>query len=136
LWSATAVLEARSDFEPATALSAAVAACDGPAKHTKSPVATINAERPLALIVIGNLPMCQPPDGGKKPRGVSAAGQKKGIFGLHRAKAGQRHNAGRAAPDVSVSGSLGLDAADVSRTDQCYELAGPEFLVAISLCGV
>jgi hypothetical protein len=57
LWSA----EARSDFELAVASSAPVAACDGPAKHTKSPAANINAERPLALTVIGNLLICQFP---------------------------------------------------------------------------
>jgi hypothetical protein len=31
------------------------------------------------------------PQGEMRPCGVSAAGQKKGIFGLDRAKAGQRH---------------------------------------------
>src|ERR1700738_3140584 len=52
---------ALSGFELTPPLAASGPACDGPAKHTKSPIASINAERPLALIVIGNLPICQPP---------------------------------------------------------------------------
>ena len=63
-------------------------ASDGPAKQTNSPVASINAARPLALIAIGDLPICQSLTR-KETRGVSTAGQKKGIFALHRAKAGQ-----------------------------------------------
>jgi hypothetical protein len=51
-----------SGFELAVVLSAlAGAACDDPAKHTKSPAASINAQRPLALIVIGNLPFLPVP---------------------------------------------------------------------------
>jgi hypothetical protein len=73
----------------AAALSALAAACDGPAKHTKSPVANINAERPLALIFIGQSPHLPAPKDAMRPWGVSAAGQKKGIFGLQRAKGGQ-----------------------------------------------
>jgi hypothetical protein len=40
--------------------SSSVAACDGPANHTKSPVASINAARPLALIVIWQSPYANP----------------------------------------------------------------------------
>src|ERR1700731_1019607 len=50
-----------SGVAPAAVLFAPAAACDGPAKHTKSPVASIKAERPLALIIIGNLPICPAP---------------------------------------------------------------------------
>ena len=45
-----------ADVEPAIALSAPAAACDGPAKPTKSPVASIKAERPLALMFIWQSP--------------------------------------------------------------------------------
>jgi hypothetical protein len=38
------------------------AACDGAAKQTKSPVASINAERPLALIVIWQSPHSPAPE--------------------------------------------------------------------------
>jgi hypothetical protein len=79
-----------SDFPLAAALSALAAACDGPAKQTKITVASINAERPLALIFIANLPILPAPKSAMSPWGVSAAGQKKGIFGLQRAKAGQQ----------------------------------------------
>jgi hypothetical protein len=72
-----------------------------------------------------------PAEGEMSPPGVSAAGQKKGIFGLHRAKTGQHRIAGRAALDVSAAGSFEIDAAGASRTDQCYEPAGMESLVAI-----
>jgi hypothetical protein len=79
-----------SDFD-ATALSPPAAlAGNGPAKHTKSPAATINAERPLALIVIWQSPHLPAPNGEMRPCRVSAARQKKGIFGQHGAKAGQR----------------------------------------------
>jgi hypothetical protein len=48
------VASAPADFVSATALSSAPAAAvgDGIAKHRKSPVASINTERPLALMVI------------------------------------------------------------------------------------
>ena len=59
-----------------------------PAKHTKSPVASINAERPLALMSLAISPFASPRRE-MRPRGVSAAGQKKGIFGQYRAKTGQ-----------------------------------------------
>ncbi|MDP1585942.1 MAG: hypothetical protein Q8M18_21205 [Bradyrhizobium sp.] len=45
-----------SDFEVAIAVSSPGSACDGPAKHIKSPVARINAERPLALMIIWQSP--------------------------------------------------------------------------------
>ena len=84
------------DFDLAAAvLSAPAPASDGPAKHTNSPAARINAERPLALIFIWQSPHLPAP-GEKRPCGVSAAGQKKGIFGRHRAKTGQRRCAVRA----------------------------------------
>src|ERR1700694_280085 len=73
LWSA----EARSDFEPPAAFSVLAAACGGPAKHTKSPDTNINAERPLALIVIGNLPIASP-RGRNEPIGRVHSGAEKG----------------------------------------------------------
>src|SRR5260370_18329750 len=58
---ATGAPAVSSDFALAAALSALAAACDGPAKHPKAPAPGINAEHLLALIFIGNLPICQPP---------------------------------------------------------------------------
>src|SRR5882724_1940302 len=50
-----------ADFESVTALSSAPAATgDGPAKHAKSPVASINTGRALVLMVIYNLSTDQP----------------------------------------------------------------------------
>jgi hypothetical protein len=55
LWSVGA--PALADFELALASSAPTAAGDGPAQHTKSPVAImINTERPLALNIIWQSP--------------------------------------------------------------------------------
>jgi hypothetical protein len=82
---------APSGFKIVAALSALAAIVgDGAAKHTNSPVASINAERPLALIFMWQSPHLPVPEGEMRPRCVSTAGQKKGIFGLDRAKAGQR----------------------------------------------
>src|ERR1019366_2580110 len=67
LLSAMGAPAALSDFEPAVALSVPAAACDGPAKHTKSPVASINAERPLALIVIWQSPHLPAPKNEMRP---------------------------------------------------------------------
>src|SRR2546430_15405027 len=89
---------ASSDFALSAALSALAAACDCPAKLTKSPVARINAERALALILIWKSPRLPALKGAMRPWAVSAAGQKKGIFGLQRAKAGQQH-----VPDETVA---------------------------------
>jgi hypothetical protein len=81
---------ALSDFEVATALSLLAATTgDGPANHTKNPVASIKAARPLALTIIWQSPHSPAPDGEMRPRRVSTARQKKGIFGQDRAKAGQ-----------------------------------------------
>src|SRR5260370_30813613 len=77
---ATGAPAVSSDFALAAALSALAAACDGPAKHTKSPVARINAERPLALIFISQSPHLPAPKGAMRPLRVSAARPKKGIF--------------------------------------------------------
>ena len=49
-----------SDLAPA-APSALAVAYDGPAIHTKSPVATINAERPLALMFMWQSPRLPAP---------------------------------------------------------------------------
>jgi hypothetical protein len=81
-------------FELTAAPSTPVAACDGPAKHAHNPVANINAERPLALIFILAISPFASPRSEKRPRGVSAARRKKGIFGRVRAKTGQRHFSG------------------------------------------
>jgi hypothetical protein len=90
LLSATGVATPLSGFEPAIALSLLIAACNGATKHTKRPVANINAERPLAMIVIWQSPHLPVPESEMRTCGVFAAGQKKGIFGPVRAKAGQR----------------------------------------------
>ena len=103
---------APSDFKIVAVLSALAAIVgDGPAKHTNSPVAKINAERPLALIVMWQSPHLPAPESEMSPRCVSTAGQKKGIFGLDRAKAGQRRRTvGRFPPhflpDFSLDFSL------------------------------
>jgi hypothetical protein len=110
-----------SDFVVAVALAAA---CDGPAKHTNIPVASINAERPLALVVIWQSPHLPVPGSEMRPCRVSAAGQKKGIFGLHRAKAGQKALSGRAPGRPRRGKSTGIHAARVSETERCYEPAG------------
>src|SRR5258706_16403205 len=75
---ATGAPAVSSDLALAAALSALAAACDGPAKHTKSPDARINAERRLASIFIWQSPHLPAPKGAMRPWGVSAAGQKKG----------------------------------------------------------
>src|SRR6266404_5631822 len=67
---------ALSGFELTAVLSVPGSACDGPAKHTKNPVASINAERPLALIVIGNLPICQPPKRNETSRRVRSGAER------------------------------------------------------------
>ena len=118
LLSATGV-PAVSDFAAAAASSAPAAACDGPAKHTKSPVASINAERPLALMVIALISPFASPRREKRPRGVSAAGQKKGIFGQYRAKTGQRPR-GRERFRIAASPWYRCDRVP-ARTDRCYE---------------
>jgi hypothetical protein len=102
-----------SDFAPAVASSAPTAARDGPAKHTKSPAANINAQRPLALIVIWQSPHLPVPEGKRRTHGVSATGQKKGIFGRVRAKTGQRSVAGEwFAPIRAASNPAGASQAD------------------------
>ena len=78
-----------SAFEADVALSVpAAVAGNGAAKHTNSPVARINAERPLALISMWPSPHFCPPQPGMRPRGMSTPGQKKGIFAPEGAKAG------------------------------------------------
>jgi hypothetical protein len=66
-----------------------------------------------------------------RPRGVSAAGQKKGIFGRVRAKTGQQHCAGEHFGTVRSRSLFGIKAAGVSAVERCYELAGTQFVVAI-----
>src|SRR5260370_1334031 len=86
LFSARGAPAAVSGSEVTAALSAPGSACDGPAKHTKSPVASISAECPLALIVIGNLPICQPPKRNETSRRVRSGAEK----GNLRASPGER----------------------------------------------
>jgi hypothetical protein len=67
---------------------------------------------------------------------VSAAGQKKGIFRLQRAKAGQERLAGRALPRHRGHEIFSTQrAAGVSGTDRCYEPAGTQFVAAIPKAG-
>ena len=113
---------ALSDFEVAAALSLLAATTgDGPAKHTKSPVATINAERPLALMIIGNLPICPPPKRNETPPRVHSAAEK----GNLRARPGESRAAccapmaPRFAPRMPVEWRAGA-----SERDRCYEPAG------------
>src|SRR4051812_26702045 len=79
---------ALSGFELAVVSSVPAPACGGAAKHTQSPVASTNAERPLAFLIIGNLPILPRPGSARRTQGVSAARQKKGIFARVRAKTG------------------------------------------------
>jgi hypothetical protein len=62
---------------------------------------------------------------------VSAAGQKKGIFGRVRAKAGQRCGPGAQSATIRPRNCSGIRAAGVSRTERCYEPARANFVVAI-----
>jgi hypothetical protein len=77
-----------SDFALAAALSVLAAACDGPAKHTKTPVASINAERPLALIFIWKSPLCQPPKAQSDPGACPQRGKKRESSGCSGRKQG------------------------------------------------
>jgi hypothetical protein len=54
-----------SDFDAAALSPPAARAGNGPAKQTRSPAATINAERPLALIIIWQSPHLPAPDAKK-----------------------------------------------------------------------
>jgi hypothetical protein len=75
-----------------------------------------------------------------RPHGVSAAGQKKGIFGRVRAKAGQKHRGDELFDTLRSLNRFGIIAAGVSRTERCYEpsnaksgaaIAGPGATMAI-----
>jgi hypothetical protein len=63
-----------------------------------------------------------------RPHRVTAAGQKKGIFGRVRAKAGQSHCSKR----FVRQNFFGINVAGASRSDQCYEPCGAEFAIAIA----
>ena len=82
---------------------------------------------PLALTFIGISPFARPRSE-KRPRGVSTARQKKGIFGQHRAKTGQCccSSASIARPAFVVR-----EPADASRRNRCYEPAGRQPAVSI-----
>jgi hypothetical protein len=133
-----------SDFKIVAVLSALAAIVgDGPAKHTNSPVASINAERPLALIIIWQSPHLPAPESEMSPRCVSTAGQKKGIFGQDRAKAGQRRRTvGRFPPHFLSDFSFAFpgsfprrfpeaEAAGAGRRNRCYEPARMGLAVSI-----
>jgi hypothetical protein len=94
-----------SDFDAAAGSLLAPAALDGdcPANHTNSPAVSIKAERPLALIVIWQSPHLPAPIRAKRPRRVSRARQKKGIFGQLPAKAGQLHCIERLFPGIFLA---------------------------------
>jgi hypothetical protein len=71
---------------------------------------------------------------------VSAAGQKKGIFGRQRAKAGRgilpnAHFQGEHFQDVLITKAFWIDAAGVSGSDRCYEPLKTQFVVAIPYPG-
>jgi hypothetical protein len=66
-----------------------------------------------------------------RPHGVSAAGQKKGIFGRVRAKTGRQHCAGEHLGAVRSRSLFGIKAAGVSAAERCYEPADTQFVVAI-----
>jgi hypothetical protein len=66
-----------------------------------------------------------------RTHGVSAAGQKKGIFGRVRAKAGQRPPLADLLQTFRSRILFGINAADASRTDQCYEPTNADVAVAI-----
>src|SRR5579863_232246 len=70
--------------------SAPAAACDGRLKKTKSPVARTKAERPPALTIIWQSPHFDfaSPQSEMRPPGMTAAGQKRGIFGQVRRNRG------------------------------------------------
>src|SRR6202020_1066966 len=64
------------DFAAGAAPSALAVACDGPAKHTNSPVASINAERPLALIIMWQSPHLPVPGAKETSRRVHSGAEK------------------------------------------------------------
>jgi hypothetical protein len=64
------------------------------------------------------------------PRGMSAPGRKKGIFGRDRAKTGQPLQIVRRCTGVTVEPALD-SVADACRSDRCYEPAGADLIVAI-----
>jgi hypothetical protein len=71
-----------------------------------------------------------------RPWGVSAAGQKKGIFGLRRAKAGQRHAPGETVAGRSFARSFCLPKPQVSPgLIDVMSLPIAVFLVAILRAG-
>jgi hypothetical protein len=106
-----------SDCALAAASFGSSAACDGAAKNTNKPAATTNAERPLALIFILAISPLLVPETGMRPHGVSAAGQKKGIFGRSGGKLGIAEVPGGR---VGQSPFFCLTAADACGADRCY----------------
>ena len=116
--------------ELAAVASLPAAAGDGPAKHTQSPAASINAERPLPLIFIWQSPHLPVPGRNEtSPRVHSAA--KKGNLRANPPKAGQPHVP---APGISRSPLHEIpekNAAGASRADQCYQPASAKFEAAI-----
>ena len=71
----------------AVASRALAAACEGPAKHIQSPAARINAERPLALMVIWQSPHLPAARSEMRPSRHVRSGAKKGNL---RAKSGRK----------------------------------------------
>src|SRR5882757_1213542 len=84
------------------ALSAPSAACSGPEKHAQIPAAMINAERPLALIVIGNLPILPAPKAQGELRACPQRGKKRESSGESGRKQGNAVRPGRRNPVQSV----------------------------------
>ena len=96
---------------------------DGPAKHTKSPVASIKAERPLALIIIWQSPHLPVPGRNETPRRVRS-GAKKGNL---RAESGRKQGKHAAAK----RGYAGLPAGRICDPEPCG--CGPGQIDVMSL---
>jgi hypothetical protein len=111
---------------------------DTPAKHTNKPVATINAERPLALIIIGNLPICPNPRSKRDCAACSQRGKKRESSGNTGRKQGKPASVGRAlAPRRALAvrnanGPRGMRAARIDgmslRVDGLSRDSSPDWL--------
>jgi hypothetical protein len=121
---------ALSGFVLAVVVSVPTAACEGPARHTKIPVASINAERPVALIIIWQSPHLPVPKRNETLTRVHS-GAKKGNLraspGEKGATASRRTSRLRSRlPEIVAEIWAGA-----SQTDRCYEPSGENSAVAI-----
>jgi hypothetical protein len=92
-----------SDFGFALFRSVVAAAFDGPAKHARSPVASIKAESPPVLTVIGNLPILPAPAAKGALGACPQRGKKRESSGYTRQKQGKHVGGDLAISEVSAA---------------------------------